>query len=225
MAQLSENEILDIVYALKEGDDDGWEATSDEYLVGRKYCNAAINLWEHYENTIWRELWVTLTAAATGDKTTTAGTYTYDCPTDMRTPASWVRVNGEFFTIVPPEKVASLADSDGHWCYFTGSIKTGFTLNFNSRLTLVTGHVIEYEYYKQATKFTATSSTTELSDPYFIVYFVLARFLKEDGEDYNDERDLYESKLDDMQTANITGLYGIADPMEETLETVGGFGI
>jgi hypothetical protein len=224
MAQLSENDIIHIVYAMKEGDDDGWETASDEYLAARRYCNVAINIWEFYESTIWRELWSTLTAAADGTKTTTAGTYSYACPTNFVRAGSWVRINGELFSIVVPERVASLTESDSNFVYFTGSIKDGFSLKINPRLTLKTGNVIEYEYYKTATKFTTTTSTTELSDPYFIVYFVLARFLKNDGEDFGDERDMYENKLELMQTTNISGYFGISDPLSETLETQGGFG-
>jgi len=221
MAQLSEENIIDAVYALYEGDTTGWDTTSEEYLTARAYCNAAINLWETYDNTNWRELWGTLTAASDGDKTTVAADYSYDCPTNMKKPSSWVRIGGTFYNVISPEKLASYANSDELFVYFTGSEKTGFDLNINPRLTVTAGQTIEYEYYKGATKFTTTTDTTEVPDPYFIVYFVLARLLKNDGEDYGEERDLYESKLDDMQTANISGYIGIPDPMEDI---EGGFG-
>ena len=224
MANLTENNIIDAVYSLLEGDNDGWETTSDEYLAARVYCNAAINLWEFYETTTWRELFVKLTDAADGDKTTSADTYTYTCPTDMRTPSSWVRINGEYYKVFSPEKIAHLSDNYGKWCYFTGSIKDGFTLNLNSKLTVTGSQTIEYEYYKTATKFTTTTSTTEVPDDYFIVYFVLARFLKNDGEDYGEERDLYENKLDLMQTLNDSGYIGMNDYLPESVETEGGFG-
>ena len=56
MAVLTEQNIIDIVYALYETDTDSWSATSDEYLAARKYSNVAINRWEKYDNTEWREL-------------------------------------------------------------------------------------------------------------------------------------------------------------------------
>lgn len=182
MATLSEQEILNIVYALKEGDDDGWDTDSDEYLAGRKYCNSAITRWEFYDNTKWKELWKTLDDAADGDKTTD-GTNSYDCPTNFKFPSSWVRVGDTLYQVVNPNRVAELFDNKDNWCYFTGSDKDGHKLNFNPLLTLGTGDDIDYEYYKTATKFTTTTSTTEMNNPYFIVNSVLAQFIKLDGED------------------------------------------
>jgi len=222
---LTENNIIDAVYGLYEGDNTLWETTSDEYLTARMLANAAINIWETYDNTDWRELWTDLTSAADGTKTTTAGTYSYSCPTNFRRAGSWVRIGGTFYSVISPEKVAARALDDGHWVYFAGSNKTGFSLKINPRLTLVTGAVIEYEYFKSATTFTTTTSTTEMSDPYMIVYYIIYRLLKVDGEDFNEEKEMYLSKLDDMRTQNIGGYIGISDPLEETIETSSGFGV
>ena len=43
---LTENDIIDIIYALYETDTDGWGTGDDEYLAARKYCNVAISRWE-----------------------------------------------------------------------------------------------------------------------------------------------------------------------------------
>lgn len=221
---LTENQILDIVYALYEGDDDGWETTSDEYLAGRKYCNAAINRWEHYDNTEWRDLFSTLTAAADGDKTTTAGDYSYDCPTNMVRPASWVRTGEQFWEVIPPEKVPQYTDTKAYWCYFTGNVKDGFDLNFNPEINLTTGTTIYYEYYKAATTFDDASDTTEMPDPYFIVYFVLARFLKNDGEDNSEELQEADDRLETMRVANMSGYYSIDDNIDAAATRTAGFG-
>lgn len=211
MSALTENEIIDIVYSLYETDTTGWEATDEEYLAARKYANVAIARWESYDNTTWRELWVTLTAAATGDKTLTAGDYSYDCPTNFRRPGSWVRTGSTptFWEVIPPEQAASIGSQAGKYCWFTGNVKDGFDLNFNPNETLTTGDTIYYEYYKTASTFTTTSSTTEMADPYFIVYYILYRFLKNDGEDYSDEANQSEDLLENMRTANMSGLHGI----------------
>jgi len=210
---LTENSILNIVYALYEGDTTNWSITSAEYLSARIMANASINRWEFNDQTNWRELWVTLTAAADGTKTTTAGTYTYTCPTDMIRPASWVRVDSTYWTVVSLLKVPSLVEDTSNWCYFTGSIKAGFKLNFNSNTTLPTGATIEYEYYKVATTFTAITSTTEMSDPYFIVYFVLSRLYESDGEDSKASKAFQEAegRLEAMKTQNMLGLENIDD--------------
>lgn len=230
---LAENAILDIVYALYEGDATGWTTTSDEYLAGRVYANAAINRWEFYEQTNWRELWVTLTDAADGDTTLTAGTSSYDCPTDMIKLSSFVRTldassNPTFWQVVPLSKVPSLAGSTGYkYCYLTGNIKGGFDLHFNPSITLTTGHTIEYEYYKAATQFAAITDTTEMPDPYFIVYFVLSRFHENDNESGKSSKAFQEAeaRLENMRTNNIIGLEGVSDVIESTLGEGAGFGV
>lgn len=222
MAALTENEILDIVYSLYETDDDGWDTTSAEYLSARVFANAAIRKWENYNNTIWKELWTTLTASTQSSptlvKTITAGTYAYTCPTNFRRPSSWVRTVdtnsvATIWEVVKPERLGELTNSQEKWCYFTGNVKDGFVLNFNSEITLTTGDTINYEYYKYATLFTTTSSTTEVTDPYFIAYYVLARLLKNDGEDYREEQEFWRELLENMRTESITGYFGIDDPI------------
>jgi hypothetical protein len=229
MAALTEQEILNITYFLYETDDAGWDTTSAEYLSGRAFANAAIKRWENYQNTVWNELWTTLTASTqtvpTLVKTLTASTYTYTCPTDFRRPSSWVRTldanNVEtVWEVVKPQQIATLGESHDNFCYFTGNTKSGYTLNFNPEVTLTTGHTINYEYYKNATQFAAITDTTEVPDPYYIVYYVLARFLKNDGEDYGEERSQWQDLLENMRTENITGYFGISD----AIPTVNKFG-
>ena len=229
---LSETTILGIVYSLYEGDTSGWSSTSDEYLSARVYANAAINRWEFYDQTNWHELWVSLDdAASTVTKTLTADTYTYTCPDDMIKPASWVRTedssgNSTYWEVVQLTKVPSLVESDARFCYFTGNVKSGFTLHFNPNIDLTTGNTIRYEYYKTATTFTATSSTTEMSDPYFIVYFVLSRFYENDGEDGRASKAFQEAegRLENMRTQNMLQVEGVADNIESTLGDQSGFG-
>jgi hypothetical protein len=217
MAALSEQTILNLVYSLYEGDADNWVETSDEYLAARQYAKLAIGKWEHYDNTTWRDLFTTLTAAADGDKTITAGDYTYSCPTNFVRVTSFVR------TVIQPENVAKYAGAGSKYCYFTGSVKDGFTLNFNTQETLTTGDTINYEYYKQATLFTAITSTTEMADPYFIVYFILARLLKNDGEDNSEELQEADDRLETMRVANMSGQFGVENIIEDTRPD--GFGL
>lgn len=226
MSALTEENIVDIVYALYETDTTGWETTSEEYLAARKYANVAIARWESYDNTTWRELWGTLDAAADGDKTLTAGDYSYDCPTNFKRPGSWVRTGATptYWEVIPPEKVADIGAKTGKWCWFSGNVKTGFDLNFNPNETLTTSDAIDYEYYKTASTFTATTSTTELSDPYFIVYYILYRFLKNDGEDYTDEANQAEDLLENMRVINMSGYQGIPNGVGEPITSNYGFG-
>lgn len=223
---MTENSIIDIVYSLYETDDDGWDVGSDEYLAARKYCNTAIARWERYDNTTWRDLWATLTAAADGTKTLTADTYDYTCPTNFLRPGSWVRTGStpQFWQVLPPEKVAEMDSSTAYYCYFTGNVKDGFTLNFNPELTLTTDDVIYYEYYKTATTFTAITSETEMADPYFIVFYVLARFLKNDGEDYSEEGNQADDLLENMRVVNMSSYQNIPNQIEQSITNNAGFG-
>jgi len=233
MSALTEQELINLVYALYETDTGNWATSDQEYLAARKYCTIAIKKWANYDNTRWRELFVTLTDSTDedADKTLTAGTSAYTCPDDMRFPASWVRIvaatggNVTFWKVIGPEKSANYADSEAKVCWFTGSEKAGYTLNFNPNVTLTTNDVINYEYYKTATIFAATTDTTEVPDPYFIVYFVLARFLKNDGEDNIEELQEADDRLETMRASNMSGVFGVPDNIEETLSTNTGFGM
>lgn len=230
---LSEQSILNIVYALYEGDTSNWSTTSDEYLSARVYANAAINRWEYYENTNWQELWTTLDdSSSLNTKTLTAGTSTYACPRNMIKPASYVRTEDSagtstFWEVLPIARVPSFASNTTyHYCYFTGSIMSGFTLHFNPNITLTTGNTIKYEYYKKATLLTTTTSTTEMADPYFIVYFVLSRLYENDGEDGKSDKAFQEAeaRLENMRVNNMLHLEGVRDNIEWTLDNLDGFG-
>ena len=228
MAASSEQTIITNASYLTEKGSDGWGTATDEYLTARGYANAAINRWEMYDNTRWKELFTTLTAAADGTKTITAGTYTYSCPTNFRYPSSYVRIvdsggSSSFWQVIPPEKLAFYANSSQRVVWFTGNIKAGFTLNINSyNIMLTTGHTINYEYFKQATLFTAITDTTEMSDPYFISYYIAAH-MAEEGVD-PDLNTMAEARLEQMRTANMGQLFGVSDDIISSIENIPGFG-
>lgn len=226
---LTENNIIDIIYSLYETDNEGWDTTSSEYLSVRNFCNAAIKKWETFDNTTWRELWGTLSGAADGDKTITAGTYNYDCPTNFLRPSSWVRTTdandaNTTWKVVSPEELARYTNSQDNFCYFTGNPKDSYQIHFNPNVTLTTGDTINYEYYKTATTFTTTTSVTEVPDPYFLVYYSLARLLKNDGEDYSQEDNQWHELLENMRVANMTGYFDISDPLKHSITIDYGFG-
>lgn len=236
---MTETNILAAAYSNVEGDTTNWDSSSQDYLTARRWANQAISKWENYiivrngsQLPIrWRGLWTPLSASASDIvKTITAGTYTYTAPSDMKYPASYVRTvkNGvsTYWDVFAPNYVPTLDDSTYHYCYFTGNPKDGFTLHFNSELTLTTGDTISYEYYKVATTLTAPSSTTEMDDPYFIIAYVSAMFMKDDDEaQYREFMLEAEARLDQMATNNEIGLEGVDDVIKETLGGNGmGFG-
>lgn len=212
MSAMQESEIIDQVYSLYENDDDTWDSSSSEYMTARNYSKAAIRRWEYYEGTKWPQLWTRISEASDGDKTTTEGVYEYDCPTNLRMPPSsedYVRtVNNSgvsrYFIIIPHSKVQQLDNNADLWCYFKGNPKTGYKLYINPKVTLSTGETIEYDYYRQATYLTSTTSTTEMENPFFIVHYILSRLYKNDGQlsEANQEMQIAESYLSEMKSDN-----------------------
>lgn len=228
MSTLTENQIIDIIYSLYETDDTGWDPTSPEYITVRAFCNAGINDWAMRKE--WRDLFSTLTSASDGTKTLTAGTYSYVCPTNFSSLTSWVRTIGStgavnFWEVKPSEMIAKLANDKGKYCYITGSTKGGFYLNFNAKETLTTGHTINYEYYITPTTLTATTSTSEIPDPYYLVYYSLARLLKNDGEDFSYEESKAREIMDNMETNNDQGVWDVSNAIEEPMNLGAGFGV
>lgn len=211
----TELEIITNAFYLSELDTDVWETDSDEYTLARGILNVGVSRWEGYEDTPWRELRTKLSSAADGDKTATTG-FIYDCPTNFMSPGGWVRtVSGtvnRYWTVVPPEKVSSLANSTDDYCYFLGDEANGYTLNFNPNITMPVGDTIEYEYYRKAATTAATTDKVEMSDPYFLSYFI-ASHLGEDGID-QDKFTIAEARLGQMQTKNMSGVFGVPNEIE-----------
>jgi len=226
---MTENAIIDAIYSLYETDDANWDTGSSEYLSCRVYLNAGLQDWAMRQT--WRDLWTTLAdSTEVGLVTTvTAGTWDYTCPADFSYPNSWVRTtNGTtntFWQVIPSEMIAKHASDTGYFCYFTGSVADGYTLHFNPRVTLVTGDTINYEYYKIPTTYTATTTESEIPDPYYLVYYALARLLKNDGEDFGFEMQKAQEIMDRMEVNNIQGYWDIQNQIEEPLNLGVGFGV
>jgi hypothetical protein len=233
MAAMTEEELFQQAYSLYEGDTTNWGTSDAEYLAARRYSKAAIQMWENYDNTKWRELFTNNSASSASDVTTsiTAGTYQYSCPANFRYPCSYVRTikstSSSYYQVIPPEDRPIYDDNAQLWVYFSGNIKDGFKINFNPELTLSTGDTLSYEYYKQATYLTATTSTTEMSNPFFIVHYILWRMYKNDGEDgrAREEFQLCQQLLEQMRVDNMEGVWNGPNPIPEDSGSVGGFGI
>lgn len=222
---MNETDIITAAYYLIEVDSEPWTSTDDEYLTARGLGNIAIDRWEKYENTTWNELLTNLTDSAVllgGDKITVANTYSYDCPSDFVRPCSFVRIGGTLYDVKKPTQLAELKDSGENWVYFMGNPKAGYDLKINPNLTIAGGEVIEYEYYQKATKLTTTTSETEMSDPYFIVYFIAAH-MGDEGIN-TDYFQMAEARLEQMRSVNMSGLFGVSDNINNSLDSNSGFG-
>lgn len=205
---------------LYEVDSTSPSSGDEDYTVWTALFNIGIDLWENEEGVLWKELFVKLSAAADGDKTTD-GTTSYSVPTDFRHEASsyvWIGTGTTktSYRVIPIEKVQLYENDKGNWCYFTTS-----TLEFNPNLTLDTGSTINYNYYKQASKLTTSTDTFDMSDPMFCVFYALSELKKEEGDPTASA--IATQKLEAMKTKNISPTWFMDDTLDDPTQE--GFGV
>lgn len=214
--------IFQAYYSLFRADSDVPTSTDDEYTVGLRLANEAINYWKAYDSTYWKELFDTNQVDGTGAQTIVTGQTSYTAPTNFSEAGGFVKIvnsDGNIvqrYPIVEPQEVQFL-DDGSDYCYFTGSPKDGYTLNINPAPTSnYNGMDIDYVYYKNPTELTTGTSTTEMSNPYFIVHRMLAQQFRASRNPY------YASALKDsentirtMQLSNNSGNWANPPTMTE----------
>ncbi|NCN41031.1 hypothetical protein GW916_07245 [bacterium] len=191
--------------SLYESDSSEPSSGDEDFTVWLSLLNIAINIWEQEEGVLWKELFVKLADAADGDKTTSAGDTSYTCPTDFKFPASgyvWLGsgTNKTPYKVLSQERIQVAENDSSNWCYFL--LDGSPTLEFNPNLTIPADYTISYNYYKNATKLTAGSSTFEMSDPMFAVYYALSELKKDEGD--TSALSIATQKLEGMRTRNFT---------------------
>lgn len=182
---MTEAEFQTNCHYLYQGDTAAPSDGDDDYTVRRGLLEAAINRWESEKGVLWRELWVMLSDAADGDKTTVADQTSYDCPSDFRFIGGFVRLvdaagNSDYYWVIKPESAELYRNEDEPVCFVTGNKSGGYDLQFITAPTA--GLTIEYPYYKEPDIPDATTDVIEMADPWFCVYFVLSKLHELDGE-------------------------------------------
>lgn len=177
-------QLQNYIHSLYQGDADYPDSGDEEWTQRLVLILAAIGAWDNEKGILWNELWVTLADAADGDKTTAANTLTYSAPTDFRFPGGFV-VTGSGGTrkeweVVKPERANEFIGTSAAKVYFTGNAKIGYTLHFCTQPTA--GETIDYPYYKTPFEPSTEAHIVEMSDPWFIVYFVISKLHEIDGE-------------------------------------------
>lgn len=219
MTNMTFSDIFTAYYSQFRADSDVPTSTDDEYTVGMRLANEAINYWENYDNTYWKELWTNLQSASTGATTTiTTGTQTYAAPTAFKEAGGNVRVLDtgggilQEYPIIEPHEV-QFKGTDDTYAYFTQAVTGLFTLHINPAPTSnLNGKSIDYDYYKTATLFTTGTSTTEMANPYFIVHRMLAsQFRAARNPYYTSAKSDAENTIRVMQLHNNSGTW--ANPM------------
>lgn len=223
---MTESDIQDQIHYMYEGDIETPSSGDDDYTLRLGLENAAINRWENEDGMLWNELWVKVQDAADGDKTTDGSASSFDCPSDFKFPGSYVRVGSTYYTVIPQEKVPQYTTTTEKVCYFTGNPQNGYDLNF---LTAPDSDTLYYEYYKTADSLSDTTDIPEMSDPYFIVYFVVSRLFELDGQTKNAMKAFQEAeaRLVQMKTRNMQAPWYQDSRVEDKgyQDGVGGFGL
>lgn len=190
------------------------DSDDEEYTVGLKLANEAINHWASYDGTYWKELFTTRVTSGDGDGTVTTSDKQYDAPDDMQEAGGLVKVLDsssnvvQTYPIVEPQE-AQFKGDDSTYCYFTGDPNNGFVLNLNpAPPSSLNGKTLDYVYYKKPTEFVTGSDVTEMSNPYFIVHRMLAnRFRASRNPFYDDALRDSENALAKMKMDNDAGTW------------------
>jgi len=181
-------EAQELIHALYEGDNDNPTSTSDEdWVLRASSIKLAVRRWENDEDgELWRELYVNIADASTGDQTVTSGIVTAgqaDAPDDFVFLNGYVRVGTVFFEQILPEQAQSVTLSPNRRVvWVTGNRKVGYTLNFYGLDTTMVGTAFAYEYYKTASVPSATSDVFEMSNPLYAVHSTVADLFSGDGD-------------------------------------------
>lgn len=232
----TEIQLLQVVHSLYEGNQSFPTPTEDDYLVRRDLANNAIMKWDMYKGTLWNELWT-----PKADQTITTDTYIYTLPTDFRFFGGFVRLvdasgNVTFFEKHKQEAQDVWESRTGQSFTVTGNPSSGYTMNFlhgtgsnTFPLSTDVGKTIKYEYYKRPTLFTATTSVPEMSNPDFIVHFILSYLYRQDDNLESSDREMRtaEDILGQMQTINVMSSWREQDKiLDGVLDDAGtpGFG-
>lgn len=124
MIQMDFDAIFRAYYSVFRADSDVPASTDDEYTVGMRLANEAINYWKAYDATYWKELYDTNQNDGSGSQTIVTSDTTYAAPTNFSEAGGFVRVknsNGvevQRYPIIEPHEAQFQGDSSSY-CYFT----------------------------------------------------------------------------------------------------------
>lgn len=180
-------------YTLFRADSDIPTSSDDEYTVGMRLANEAINYWSNYDGTYWKELFTTNQLDnSSGTQTISTGVTVYTAPANFREAGGNVRVKDssgntlQTYPIADPNQVQFL-DTHSTFAYFrpnltyysTGTASQSTTTITGSGTTwtsAMTGMTIEFVTgetatitYASATTLTASVSQTVASGTYRII--------------------------------------------------------
>ena len=174
------NSIFAEFYTLYRAEAQVPDEDDDEYTIGLRFANNAINRWANYDSVYWKELFETNQNDGSGAQTIVTAQTEYDAPSNMRESGGFIKAldsSGNVvqkWPILDPQDV-QFKDDNSTFAYFTGDPSNGFTLHLNpSPGTSLNGKSIDFVYYKTPTEFEDGDSITEVPNSRFIVQHMLA---------------------------------------------------
>lgn len=205
-------EIFQAYYTLFRAEEEVPAEGDEEYVVGMRLANEAINRWAFYDNTYWKDLYNTLQESGDGDSTIVTGQTDYDAPEDFQEAGGFIKVKDssgntlQSYPIVEPQEAQFKVDS-AVLAYFTGDVANGFVLHLNpAPPSSLSGMDMDYVYYKKPTLFASGTDVSECPDPYFIVNRMLAQqFRANRNPYYQSAKNDAENALKQMKMANDSG--------------------
>lgn len=221
-------QLQNIVHRIYEGNTSYPTEGSEDWDLRLGYMNDAISLWANEKGINWRQLFINLSDASTGDKTTVSTQTSYDLPDDFMWISSLVNVGGTYLQEIKHDEVMNALrnNSNSPFFYITGDSSGGNVLNINPAPTA--GLTIDYSYYKEPTLLAAAANKPEMTKPYFIVYMTLARLYEQDLR--NDLVTFYEDKakniMDEMVIENEIAPFNTSYALKDYDSDIfgGGFG-
>lgn len=187
------DQIFAAFYTLYRGESTVPSSTDDEYVIGMRLANEAINRWANYDATYWKELFETNQNNGSGSQTIVTNQVTYSAPTNMREAGGFVKIkdsNGNVvrsYPIIEPQE-AQFKTDDSMYCYFTndpiyystgtasqsGTTITGSGTTWTSAMVGMefifhTGETATITAFTSTTSLTASVSQTVSSTTYKIL--------------------------------------------------------
>lgn len=213
------NEIFEAYYTLYRAEADvpageglAESAWDDEYAIGIRLANEAVNYWAQYDNTKWKELFDTNRNDGSGSQTIVTSQTVYDAPDNIQEVGGFVRAvdsnnnTVQRYKIIEPHE-AQFEGDESTYAYFRGDATNGMELILSpSPASSLNGKFIDYVYYKKPSTFATGADTTEVSDPYFLVHRMLAqRFRASRNPYYSSALRDAENSIKIMKMHNDTG--------------------
>lgn len=178
-----------------------------EYVLALNLANSAIRKWDRADGQLWRELWTTAVLDGSADLTTITGSE-YAAPNNMRKPPAFISVGGRRLPVLQPHEAQNYSSLSA-FAYFAGTANKGYTMYSE---VSPTGLDIDYPYLKKPTLMKNDKSVPDMSDPNFMIQYMLAqRFAQErNGFGFRAAKQEADRALQNMKIENNTGTYGNA---------------